>query len=201
MRAETGDAGSRPEHEFRAADDPQRRAVVAARAIIGNALEVVAACIGARERADPAAAPRSGVAADAVPAAQPLHLPRSIVESLEQGVRDLEVIAVEPPGLRPPGHAMHERIEAARARPLTPLLWTLALHAPRETLFDDIAGRAAYRLVRTSRPKPACWPGALGPALEAPARRVASLADIAGWPGMNRARAARLLDGVYLRAA
>jgi hypothetical protein len=167
----------------------------------GDALEVVAACVRQQESALILLRHRDLVwPLTLFPRHNLYHLPRSIVESLEQGVRDLEVIAVEPPGLRPPGHAMHERIaDGPGYRPLTPLLWTLALHAPRETLFDDIAGRAAYRLVSDFTPEAGVLAGALGPALRRLRVEIASLADIAGWPGMNRARAARLLNGVYLQ--
>ena len=43
------------------------------------------------------------------------------------------LITVEPPGVRPPGHWMHERVaEAEHYRPLAPLLWSLALNGSRE---------------------------------------------------------------------
>ena len=33
------------------------------------------------------------------------HLPRPILASLVEGTRDLQVLGVQPPGLRPPDHA------------------------------------------------------------------------------------------------
>lgn len=167
----------------------------------GDALEVVAACVRQQESALILLQHRALVwPLTLFPQHNLYHLPRSIVESLQQGVRDLEVIAVEPPGLRPPGHAIHERIaDGPGYRPLAPLLWTLALHAPRATLFADITGRAAYRLVSDFTPDAGALAGALGPALRRLRVEISSLADIARWPGMDRERAARLLNGVYLQ--
>jgi hypothetical protein len=48
-------------------------------------------------------------------------------------------------------------------------------------------------------PDEAARAGAMGPALHRLRSEIASLPDIAGWPGMNRERAARLLNGVYLQ--
>lgn len=203
MRAETGDSGfarlnaksvlsttlSAELSQLQRAQSP------------GDALEVVAACVRQQESALILLQHRALVwPLTLFPQHNLYHLPRSIVESLQQGVRDLEVIAVEPPGLRPPGHAIHERIaDGPGYRPLAPLLWTLALHAPRATLFADIAGRAAYRLVSDFTPDAGALAGALGPALRRLRVEISSLADIARWPGMDRERAARLLNGVYLQ--
>lgn len=127
------------------------------------------------------------------------HVPRPILPSLAQGTRGLEVLAIEPPGLRPPGHFMHERVaEGPGYRPLAPLLWTLAQNAPRTALFEAIAGRAAYRLAADFNLGVELQLGALGPALQRLRTEIASLADIAGWPGMDTERAVRLLNGVYL---
>ena len=203
MRAETGDSGfvrlntSTVLPTTLSAELSQLQRAQSSR----DALEVVAACVRQQESALILLRHRELVwPLTLFPQHNLYHLPRSIIESLEQGVRDLEVIAVEPPGLRPPGHAMHERIaDGPGYRPLAPLLWTLALHAPRETLFDDIAGRAAYRLVSDFTPEAGALAGALGPALKRLRVEIASLADIARWPGMDRERAARLLNGVYLQ--
>jgi hypothetical protein len=128
------------------------------------------------------------------------HLPREIVESLASNHRDLEVLAIEPPGLRPPGHVMHERIAAAPGyRRLPPLLWAIAQHAPRPHLLDDIDGRAVYRITADFDSDGLPQPGALGPAMQRLRREVTSIDDIARWPGMDRERAARLLNGVYLQ--
>ncbi len=167
----------------------------------GDPLEVVAACLRQREtaliliRLDGLVWPLT-----LFPRQNLYHLPRSIIEALEAGGRDIEVISVEPPGLRPPGHMMHERIaDPAHYRPLPALLWALALHAPRAELLEDIAGRAAYRVSADFVDQGIALAGALGPVLRRLRSEIASQADIAGWPGMNRQRAARLLNGIYLQ--
>jgi hypothetical protein len=203
MRAETGDSGfarlngASTLPQTLAAELSQLQRAQAS----GDALEVIAACMRHRESALLLMRHRELVwPLTLFPRDNLYHLPRSIIESLEQGARDLEVMSVEPPGLRPPGHVMYERIAASPGyRPLPPLLWALALHAPRETLLDDIAGRAAYRLVSDFSPETVALSGALGPALKRLRAEIASLSDIAGWPGMSRERAARLINGVYLQ--
>jgi hypothetical protein len=128
------------------------------------------------------------------------HLPRPIIETLESGNRDVEVIAVEPPGLRPPGHSMNERVgDPDHYRPLQPLLWALALHGPRADLLDDIAGRAAYRVSASFIADGLALAGALSPALKRLRAEIASQVEIARWPGMDRQRAARLLNAIYLQ--
>lgn len=174
MRAETGDSGFARLNEKSvlpttlSAELSQLQRAQSS----GDALEVVAACIWQRESALILLWHRELVwPLTLFPQQDLYHLPRSIIESLQQSVRDLEVIAVEPPGLRPPGHAMHERIaDGPGYRPLAPLLWTLALHAPRETLFDDFAGRAAYRLVSDFIPQGRRAGRGAGPGAETPAR-------------------------------
>jgi hypothetical protein len=129
------------------------------------------------------------------------QLARPIVESLESGNLDLRVITVEPPSLRPPGHATHERVaDLASYRPLPALLWALTLHAPRARLLDDIAGRAAYRLSANFTPDASALAGALSAALRRLRTQAASLDEIARWPGMDRERATRLVNGLYLQS-
>jgi hypothetical protein len=166
-----------------------------------DAVEVVAACMRHHESALVLLRHRDLVwPLTLFPRRNLYHLPRSILESLAVGPRDLEVLAVEPPGLRPPGHPMHELIaDGPGYRLLPPLLWAIALHAPRAVLVDDIGGRAAYRLAPDfGRDDPAPR-GALAPALQRLRSEIASLAEIAHWPGMDRERAARLLNAVYLQ--
>lgn len=128
------------------------------------------------------------------------HLPRAILGTLGQGRRDLSVIAVEPPGLRAPGPAVPlAEGDGPGFRPLAPLLWALAQHAPQPALLAAIGGRAAYRLAPDFMPDTTELAGALGPALQRLRAEAASLDRIAGWPGMDEERAVRLLNGAYLR--
>lgn len=167
----------------------------------GDVLDVVAACMRQRESALILLRHRGLVWPLTVfPRNNLYHLPRPIIGSLEQSNLDLQVIGVEPPGLRPPGHVMHERIgEESSYRLLQPLLWALAQHAPRTLLLEEIAGRAAYRVAADFTPDASAIAGAVGPALRRLRTEIASLPEIARWPGMDRERATRLLNGVYLQ--
>lgn len=128
------------------------------------------------------------------------HLRKSIVETMQGPAKDLRVIGVEPPGLQPPGDPRHECIgDPASYRPLLPLLWALAMNAPRAELLADIAGRAAYRLAAGFDAEACRARGAIGSALRRLRGESAALAEIARWPGLDRARATRLLNAVYLQ--
>lgn len=170
----------------------------------GDVLEVVAACVRTREAAllylehDAYVWPVT-----LFPRASLYHSPRSAALMPPGiGMSRLRLISAEPPGVRPPGDFMHDRIAGSdRYHPLGPLLWALALHGPRSTLLMEIGGRVAYRLV-TSRPKdiPTSL-GALSSAVERLRNDAASLRDIAGWPGLSVERASRLLNALYLTGA
>ena len=129
------------------------------------------------------------------------HSPRDLSLATPDGLASLKVLSCDAPGLRPPGHWMHERVgRMEHYRPLKPLLWNMALNGPRSELLAEIAGNAAYR-VTLSREARLFAPGALGPAAERLRRDAASLRDIAKWPGMSEDRACRLLNGLYLTSA
>jgi len=127
------------------------------------------------------------------------HSPRDLSEASLTGLAKVKLLTAEPPGVRPPGHWMHERVaQADHYRPLSPLLWTIALSGPRRALLADIAGPAAYRVVTgTSGERPSA-PGALGSAMERLQHESVTVRDIARWPGMSPERASRLLNGLYL---
>lgn len=171
------------------------------RQLRGDVLEVMAACMRQRESALVLLRHRDLVwPLTLFPRSNLYHVPRPITDSLESSTRDLEVLSVEPPGLRPPGHVMTERIaDAGGYRPLAPLLWTLALHAPQSHLLADIAGRAAYWISAEFASTGIAHAGAMGPVLKRLRQGVASLNEIARWPGMDAERAARMLNGLYLQ--
>ncbi|WP_119286676.1 hypothetical protein [Azohydromonas sediminis] len=173
----------------------QRRDTDAAR---GDVLEVLAACLRQRESAllylkhDGLVWPVT-----VFPASDLYHSPRPLQPSRDLGLADLTLLAVEPPGLRPPGHYQHERVGRTDAyRPLVPLLWQLALHGPRERLLAEVGGTAAYRALGVAARLGAT--GAMGAALERLRRETVSLREIATWPGMSVERAARLVNALYL---
>jgi hypothetical protein len=203
MRAETGDSGfarldtatvlpSTLAAELSQLQQRQRD---------GDVLDVVAACVRRHESAlillrlhglvwPLTLFPQNGL----------YHLPRPIISEIQSGNADLHVIGVEPAGLRPPGHLMHERIgEYEKYWPLSPLLWALAMHVPHVKLLDELGGRAAFRLTADYSPDEVSLSGALGPALRRLRTEITAVNDIARWPGMDRERAIRMLNGVYLQ--
>lgn len=117
-----------------------------------------------------------------------LHLARLRVERVEPARRE-----PPPPGTRTP-----------QTPPLAPFLWRLALHGSRSDLLPEIAGPVAYRI------SPAADladlhqldPGAtLAAAVARLRRETSSLDAIATWPGFDRERGERLLNGLYVNAA
>ncbi len=166
----------------------------------GDVVETLAACLRRRENALIVLRHRELVWPLTVfPQRGLAHVRGRLLASVEEGTADLEVIAVERPIVQPPslaagavadGHGGFHR--------LGPLLWTLALHAPRPMLLPEIAGRAAYRLAPDFRPGTAMMTGALGPSLERLRHQIVPMRDLARQPGMNAERAVRLLNGVYL---
>jgi hypothetical protein len=135
------------------------------------------------------------------PAEDMLHSPRDIVSAPDASLAALRTGSVEPPGVRPPGHWMTERI-ASRAcyRPLRPALWALALRGPSTTLVRELGGVAAYRALRNPAAQGLPTPGALGPAVAQLHRDAAALKTLAQWPGMSLERGVRLLNGLYMTA-
>lgn len=165
-----------------------------------DVLEVIAACMRHREAALLCLKHEELVwPLTLFPNERLYHSPRDLREAAVEGLATLTLAAAEPPGVRPPGHWMHERVaQAEHYRPLAPLLWLIALHGPRRVLLADIAGPAAYRLVATADSDKLSAPGALGSAMDRLQRESVGLREMARWPGMSEERASRLLNGLYL---
>lgn len=133
------------------------------------------------------------------PAEEMVHSPRDIVGAPDASLAALRTGSVEPPGVRPPGHWMTERV-ASRAcyQPLRPALWALAMRGPSTNLVREAGGVAAYRSLRHPNLQGLPTPGALGPAAAQLHRDAAALRTIARWPGMSLERGIRLINGLYL---
>jgi hypothetical protein len=169
----------------------------------GDVLEVIAACVRHREPALLYLQHEELVWPVTLFPEQALyHSPRDMVQASAKGLADLSLITMETPGVRPPGHWMHERVAQAELyRPLPALLWLMALKGPRQTLLTEIGGTAAYRAVKNLADEGLVAPGALGAAAERLRRESVPVRDIAGWPGMSLERASRLLNALYLTSA
>ena len=113
----------------------------------------------------------------------------------------LPVLQVEPAVLRAPGDAQSALVgEPHQYQPLAPLLWAIALHGGRSELLPELAGAAVYRLAPTFDRAALDVHGPIGAAIEMLRHDVANQRDIARWPEMNRERASRLLNALYLQA-
>jgi len=169
----------------------------------GDVLEVIAACLRHREPALLYLQHEELVWPVTLFPEQALyHSPRDMVQATSRGLADLKLITIETPGVRPPGHWMHERVaQAEHYRPLASLMWLMALKGPRQTLLSEIGGTAAYRVVKNPADEGLVAAGALGPAVERLRRQSVPVRDIASWPGMSLERASRLLNALYLSSA
>lgn len=128
-----------------------------------------------------------------------------------QGLARAQLLDCEPALLAPPRLASRQRTTPPNHYPLARLTWTLALLGPRTTPLRTLAHTERFRTTtRTTPPAtpPAAtrdatepgWrlPGALGSAVARLAGSSASLGEVARWPGLDRARASRLLNGLFL---
>jgi hypothetical protein len=165
-----------------------------------DALQVIATCVRLREPALIYLQCDEGVwPVTLFPDQMIYHSPRNLLRGSERSLGSLQAMEVEPPGVRPPGHWMHERIAHAEAyHPLVPALWALALQGPRIELLHEISGTAAYRALRNPAVQNLPTPGALGPVIARLRQSGAALRTIAAWPGMSTERAMRLVNALYL---
>lgn len=169
----------------------------------GDVLEVTAACLRHHEPAmlcfelDGRVWPVTLFPAQAL-----YHSPRDLAGASATTLARLSLLRVEPPGVRPPGHWMHERIaEAEHYRPLEPLTWALAMDGPRSGLLNEIAGNMAYRALKNPADEGFALGGAMRSAAQRLRRETVSLRTICSWPGMDAERASRLLNALYLQAS
>ncbi len=166
-------------------------------------LEVVTACLRHREAALLCLQCEGLVwPVTLFPAQMIYHSPRDLAQTTSTGLTHASLLSIEPPGVRPPGHNLYERVAAAEHyRPLLPLLWLLALEGPRTELLHEISGTVAYRAIKNPSEDGLSMNGALGSAAERLRRETVPLRTIAQWPGMNVERASRLLNALYLVSA
>jgi len=129
------------------------------------------------------------------------HSPRDMALASREGLAQTELISADPPGVRPPGHYMQDRIASTELyRPLQPLLWMLALYGPRDSLLAEISGTAAYRAVK-NLDDGVTLGGPARSAFDRLRRETVALRTMSDWPGMSVERASRLLNGLYLASA
>lgn len=113
---------------------------------------------------------------------------------------ELRVLHVEPARLAPHNPAAPGP-EAHLYAPLGPLLWELALRGAREALLPEIAGVAAYRVAPGADLSRLDLSGTMAAGVNKLRQQTTNLREMSRWPGFDRERAMRLLNGLYLHAA
>lgn len=134
------------------------------------------------------------------PAEGVVHTPLPMAEVMEWPLSDLRVLHYETPAMPSPNRAERGSLPEGQISPLAPLLWELALRGSRSELLPEIGGIAAYRLGPGIELRGLPLEGSLGSAVKRLRRETCSLKEIAGWPGFDAERAARLLNALYLQA-
>ena len=93
-----------------------------------------------------------------------------------------------------------EPTQASHLAPLGLVLWALALHGSRAELLPEIAGPVAYRIAPSTDFSGLDLSGSLASAVAKLRRNTTPLGEISTWPGLDRTRAMRLLNGLYLQS-
>jgi hypothetical protein len=133
------------------------------------------------------------------PAERQVRSPLPLTRILEMRLPDLRVLRVAPTSHRDGRDGPEETPQYVL--PMGPLLWELALRGSREALLPEIAGVAAYRVVPGADLQVLDLNGSLAAAVTRLGRQATALSEIASWPGFDRERAMRMLNGLYLQSA
>jgi hypothetical protein len=113
---------------------------------------------------------------------------------------ELQVMQVEPALLRAPGDRERSLVgESQMYAPLSPLMWEISLRGAREVLLPEISGTAAYRVAPGVNLRGLGMPSVLAASIERLRRRTCNLREMSYWPGLDRVRAMRLLNALYLQ--
>jgi hypothetical protein len=130
-----------------------------------------------------------------------VHCVLPMAQFFELQLTDLEVLRVEKTHMQVPDlHQLVQSQAQAHYAPLGKVLWELSLRGSRDELLPEIAGQAAYRITPTMDLAMLELSGTLASACDKLKRQTTSLREIAEWPGFDRPRAMRMLNGLYLQA-
>ena len=135
------------------------------------------------------------------PQEQLIHCPMNMVELMARHLSELRVIHVEGAWLHPPGAT--ELMLVGRnpmLHPLGPFLWELAMRGARRELLPEIGGSVAYRVAPGFDITRLPVRGALVATLNRLRTQPANLRELSDWPGLDRERAIRLLNALYLQS-
>lgn len=129
------------------------------------------------------------------------HCPLPLGELLQLRLAELQVLHVEPAVLRPPGSMERALVGELRLyHPLDTLSWELAMRGAREALLPEIAGSVAYRISPALALERLPLTGVLLAVVRRLQQRSTNLRELAASPGLDRGRACRLLNALYLQA-
>lgn len=129
------------------------------------------------------------------------HAPVPMEEFLRGDLAALQVMHVEPALLKPLGDPQVALVgERHLYHPMATVTWELAMRGARTDLLPEIAGPAAYRVVPGLNLKLLPLHGEVHEAVRRLQRQTTNLREIGEWPGMDRQRAMRLLNALYLQA-
>jgi hypothetical protein len=78
-------------------------------------------------------------------------------------------------------------------------MWEISLRGARDVLLPEIAGTAAYRMAPGVNLRGLEMPSVLAASIDRLRRRTCNLREMANWPGLDRERAMRLLNALYLQ--
>jgi hypothetical protein len=168
----------------------------------GGVIEILAACIRhARKLLIHLQMQDRVVPLTVFPVEHLVHCPMPMAQFLALPLSDLSVLHVEPAMLRPPGDRMPAMVgEPQHYSALGPMLWELALRGARDELLPEIAGQAAYRISPGLNLRILDLSGSMAEAVARLKRDTTNLRELSQWPGFDRERATRLLNGLYLQA-
>ena len=168
----------------------------------GGVVEILAACIRhARRLLIHLQAEDRVIPLTIFPVEHLAFCPMPMAQFLALPLDELSVLHVEPALMRPPG----DRVAALVGEPqlyaaLAPVLWELALRGSRAELLPEIAGQAAYRISPGLNLRRLELSGSMADAVARLQRETTNLRELSAWPGFDRERAMRLLNGLYLQA-
>jgi hypothetical protein len=130
-----------------------------------------------------------------LPASRRVFSPLTAPQLMALRLPGLHVLRVEP------AQPTDDDSPAETAQALGPLLWELALRGARGELLPEISGVATYRVTPGADLAGLDLGGTLATAVQRLRLQTTPLREIAGWPGFDRDRATRVLNGLYLQSA
>ena len=149
-----------------------------------------------------------------------LHCPLSLTDWASYDLGALQVRRVRPALMRAPAAAQSATFALSHAESpdmgqtdpgdalpghddpgaLAPLLWRVALQGSRAALLPELQGPAGYRVAPGLSLVGLDVPGAMANCIARLRRQSCNLTDIAGWAGVGKERATRLLNALYLQS-